>query len=403
MTQLRKEAMKLITTAKALELEFQRLIKSHSSISLGVAWASASTPSYKLLLEHRDKIRVAVIGTHFYQTDANVLDDFVDSDRVKFVLQTNGVFHPKVYLFWSDDYWEALIGSANFTAGAFGQNTELCTLLTKDDGLNLLELQALINGYAQYARTVTGSEAERYRHLRESKKPELRKLMNQYGEQTTRKPAIESVVMGMDWDSYLAQIKKDKQHGFNERLDLLDWIQQAFASASRFKDIDSQSRRVIAGLPNQIMESAAWFGSMQGAGIFKNVVIEHPLHLSNALDAIPSSGTVTRAQYQRFIKEFRKAFPNGGDGIGTTTRLLSMKRPDQFLCVDSANLKRLAKDVGINRADLLDYNRYWDEIVERIMDTPWWKSKPPTKDADLRAWKARAAMMDALFYEPKPH
>jgi len=395
--------MKLITTAKALELEFHRLIESQSNISFGVAWASASTTSYKLLLKHRDKIRVAVIGTHFYQTDANVLADFVDCDRVKFVLQTNGVFHPKVYLFWSDDYWEAIIGSANFTAGAFGKNTELCTLLTSDDGLNFTELQALIDDYAKNARSVTATEAQRYRHLWESKKSDLRKLMNQYGEQPARKSAIESSVMGMDWESYLAQIKKDEQHGFNERLDLLDRIHQAFASEPRFMDIDAQSRRAIAGLPNSVIESAAWFGSMKGAGTFKNVVIEHPLHLSNALDAIPGSGTVTRAQYQRFIKEFCKAFPNGGDGIGTTTRLLSMKRPDQFLCVDSANLKRLAKDVGINRPDLLDYNRYWDEIVERIMDAPWWKSSPPASGSDLKAWKARAAMMDALFYEPKQH
>lgn len=401
MTQLRREAMKLITTAKALESQVQRLIKSHSNISIGVAWASASTESYKLLLEHRKKIRVAVIGTHFYQTDADVLDDFIDSDRVKFVLQPSGVFHPKVYLFWSDDFWEAIIGSANFTAGAFGKNTELCTLLTMDDGLDLTELQSLIDEYAESARTITGPEAERYRRIQASKKPELRKLMDQYGEKPPRKLAIESTVMGMDWPSYLAKIKEDEQHGFDERLVLLDWMQKAFASAPHFKDIDAQTRRAIAGLPNQVMETAAWFGSMQGAGTFKNVVIQRPRHLSDALDQIPTSGTVTRAQYLCFIHEFCKAFPNGRDGIGTSTRLLSMKRPDQFLCVDSANLKRLAKDVGIIRADQLDYERYWDEVVERIMDAPWWRSEPPISGPDLKAWKSRAAMLDALFYEPK--
>lgn len=366
-----------------------------------MAWASASTESYKVLIQHREKIRLAVIGTHFYQTDADVLDDFIDSDRVKFVLQPSGVFHPKMYLFWSDDYWEAIIGSANFTAGAFGKNTELCTLLTKDDGLDLKELQDLIDGYAENSRAVSRTEAERYRRIRESRKIELRKLSDQYGEKASRKPAIESAVMGLDWPSYLKKIKLDEQHGFDERLALLDWIQQAFASKPHFKDLDAQARRAIAGLPNQVMESAAWFGSMKGAGIFKNAVIERPGHLSDALDHIPASGTVTRTQYQCFINEFCKAFPNGGDGVGTATRLISIKRPDQFLCVDSANRNRLAKDVGIIRADLLDYERYWDEVVERIIDAPWWKSEPPVSGKDLKAWKARAAMLDALLYEPK--
>jgi hypothetical protein len=393
--------MKLLTTAKALESQIQRLIIGYPHISLGVAWASAATRLYRLLFEHKEKIQVAVIGTHFYQTDANVLDDFVDSDRVKFVMQPAGVFHPKVYLFWSDNYWEAIIGSANFTAGAFGNNTELCTLLTKDDGLNLSELKTLIDSYAESARTVRKSDAQRYRDIQESKKEDLLKLTDQFGTKPSVKPAIDSAVMGMDWPLFLARIKEDDQHGFEERLNLLEWIKDAFSSAPHFKDIDSQTRRAIAGLPNQVMPSAAWFGSMQGAGTFKNVVIEHPQLLSDALDQIPSDGTVTRAQYQRFIRIFVKAFPNGGGGIGTSTRLLSMKRPDQFLCVDSANLKKLAKDVGIIRADQLDYDRYWDEIVVRIMNTPWWKSETPLAGWDLKAWESRAAMLDALFYEPK--
>jgi hypothetical protein len=401
MKPLRKDAMKLITTANSLASETQRLIKHYPNISFGVAWASASPSSYKLLLKHREKIRVGVIGIHFYQTDADVLDDFIDSQQVKFVLQASGVFHPKVYLFWNDDFWEAIIGSANFTAGAFSKNTELCTLLTKDDGLDLAQLQSLIDQYSENAKTLSADEAKRYRHIRESKLPELHKLKDQYGQMPPSKPAIESEVMGLDWQSYLALIKQDDQHGFEERLLMLDWVQRAFASVAHFKDLDAQTRRAIAGLPNEVLETAAWFGSMQGAGRFKNRVIDQPQHLSDALDHIPLTGTVTRVQYKSFIKSFCKAFPDGGGGIGTSTRLLSMKRPDQFLCVDSANLRKLAEDVGITQVTTLDYDRYWDEVVERVMDAPWWKSKPPTSGPDLKAWRARAAMLDALFYEPK--
>ncbi|HEJ3685338.1 phospholipase D family protein [Pseudomonas aeruginosa] len=393
--------MKLITTARSLDAHLHRLITTHKNIALGVAWASASTKAYGCLLKYRENIRTAVIGIHFYQTDADVLDAFVDSTTVQFVLQPSGVFHPKLYLFWSDDRWEAIIGSANFTAGALGKNTELCTLISDGDGLDLAELQAVISGYGTHARTINSVDAQRYRSMREARRPELDKLKDQYGARPASKDALESRVMSLDWPAYLAAIQKDVQHGFAERLDLLDDIEDAFNSAPAFKDIDPQLRRAIAGLPNKLIATAAWFGSMHGAGVFKNLVIEHPEQLSRALDCIPRDGQVTKSQYQAYVKEFCKAFPNGRDGIATATRLLSMKRPDQFLCVDSANRKQLARDIGIVSAHQLDYDRYWGEVVERIMNAPWWNSPPPSSGSNLKAWSARAAMLDALFYKPK--
>ncbi len=393
--------MKLISTGKQLEANLLRLIEQYSNISFGTAWASAATTPYALLLKQRGKIRTGVVGTHFYQTHPDVLDDFVQSSTVKFVLQPRGVFHPKMYLFWSGQEWEAIIGSANFTAGALGENTEMCTLLSHEDGIQLDELQVHIEGYAHQGKIISEVEAANYRRIWKAKQPELRKIVDQYGGKATTKSATESHVMGMDWPTFLAELKKDKMHGFDERLDLLDRIQEAFSSKPHFKDLDGQTRRAIAGLPNQVMEHAAWFGGMKGAGVFKNVVIESPEFLSTALDQIPTSGTVTRAQYQNYIAEYLKAFPNGRAGIGTATRLLSMKRPDQFLCVDSANRKRLAKDVGMTNSTQFDYERYWEEVVERLMDAPWWKSEPPRSGKALKAWNARAAMLDAIFYERK--
>ncbi|WP_286940284.1 phospholipase D family protein [Achromobacter sp. UBA4530] len=392
---------KLIATNKALEVTLARLIESYPNIAFGVAWASSSTRLYDLLLEKKNKIRTGVIGTHFYQTHPNVLEDFVQSKSVKFVLQPKGVFHPKLYLFWSEENWEAIIGSANFTAGALGENTELSTLISGEDGNRFNELQQIVSRYAAAARTITEQEASNYRRIWQAKQPSLRKLMDQYGESQASKAAIDSHVMSLDWPCFLSEIQRsDKTHGFEERLALLDQIRSAFLSTPHFKDLDSQIRRAIAGIPNDAIENSAWFGSMKGAGIFKNRIISHPEHISAALDCIPLEGTVTRPQYENYVAEFLKAFPDGRDGIGTATRLLGMKRPDQFLCVDSANKRKLAKDIGIKGASHLDYDRYWDEVVERIMDAPWWKSSPPKSKNGLRAWKARAAMLDAIFYEP---
>lgn len=78
-----------------------------------------------------------------------------------------------------------------------------------------------------------------------------------------------------------------------------------------------------------------------------------------------------------------------------------MKRPDVSLCVDGQNKRKLALDVGMVRADKLDYERYWTEVVERLQEAPWWKSPPPSGGNEANAWHARAAMLDASFYEEK--
>lgn len=391
----------LIATNKEFELNLARLIESYPNIAFGVAWASSSTKLYELLLQKKQKIRAGVIGTHFYQTHPKVLEDFVQSECVKFMLQPKGVFHPKLYLFWGGGNWEAIIGSANFTAGALSENTELSTLISAEDGNRFNELQEIVRRYSAAARTITKQEAVNYRRIWQAKQPELRKLMDQYGESPTTKPAVDSYVMSLDWASFLSEIQRvDETHGFDERLVLLDKMQNAFLSTPHFKDLDGHIRRAIAGIPNNAIENSAWFGSMKGAGVFKNKIISYPEQISVALDCIPLEGTVTKAQYENYVAEFVKAFPDGKDGVGTATRLLGMKRPDQFLCVDSANKKKLAKDIGIKRASKLDYARYWDEVVERIMDAPWWKSSPPKSKKELRAWRARAAMLDAIFYEP---
>lgn len=50
--------------------------------------------------------------------------------RVRFAMDSSGVFHPKLYLFESSDQdWSCLIGSASFGAAVFSTNTEACLLL----------------------------------------------------------------------------------------------------------------------------------------------------------------------------------------------------------------------------------------------------------------------------------
>jgi hypothetical protein len=123
------------------------------------------------------------------------------------------------------------------------------------------------------------------------------------------------------------------------------------------------------------------------------------MHISNALDCIPLNGEVSYQNYKDYIDNFRKAFDGDCEKcIGTATRLLAMKRPDVFICLDSKNQKDLCEDFGINK--LKSYEEYWNEIIVRIQYSDWWKSEKPKNKTGLKAWNGRVAMLDVICYEP---
>jgi hypothetical protein len=107
-----------------------------------------------------------------------------------------------------------------------------------------------------------------------------------------------------------------------------------------------------------------WFGSMRGMGDFANRIEENDDSLAAALDGIPRSGEVTRAQYDRYCRLFRKAFAGSSrtGGVPTASRLLAMKRPDTFLCVCKPNIAAASEALGFARTTL-DLNNYWERVV----------------------------------------
>ena len=51
--------------------------------------------------------------------------------------------------------------------------------------------------------------------------------------------------------------------------------------------------------------------------------------------------------------------------MGTASRLLAMKRPDLFLCVDAKNRTRIAKAFDVSAFSLQTFEGYWD-LMQRI-------------------------------------
>lgn len=394
--------MKLIITNADLRTNLSRLIKKYENISFAVAWASAGTEIFGELSANRNRIHKAVIGTHFYQTHPDVLDAFTESNNVRFILQPRGVFHPKLYIFWNQKHWELLMGSANLTAGALTNNAEAMILISDSDqtASSLKEnVVTLIDSYWDEARSVSKAAALSYRALWAKQQPALRRLSGQYGQTTITKAPAESAVMAMSWTQFFASVQKDAHHGFEKRCDLLKLVRTAFETTSHFQEMELGLRKTIAGLPTDFNEHWAWFGSMSGAGYYHQAVNHNNPHISAALDKIPLNGLVSREHYEAYLAEFVQAFPNGRHGVGIASRLLALKRPDYFICFDSKNKKELCQDFEIKQTGM-DYERYWEEIIERITDSVWWNEPRPRNALAGRVWDGRAAMLDAIFYRP---
>lgn len=395
--------MKIITTNNKFESLLVKLINKYEDIHISVAWASANTNVFKALLENKEKLSSTTIGTHFYQTDPNVLEAFIESESVKFITQPSGVFHPKVYFFSNSEGWEAIIGSANMTAGAMKKNQEMSVHFSSSDQSdpNLkVDILKSITAYFDSASVITAEEADAYRSIWEKNKIKLQGLSDVYGEKISSKPSIQSTIMRMHWDDFSSLVKKDPYHGIKERLNLLNDIHQGFLDYSEYKDMPLALRKTIAGLPNELHSHWGWFGSMKGAGVFHSNINNNNQYISDALQHIDLKKNITKSDFMLFVNCFVKAFPDGRDGIGTASRLLAMKRPDIFVCIDDKNNRNMCKDFGIKISGMT-YERYWDELICRIHDSIWWQTNQPKEKIEKEIWKGRAALLDCIFYEHK--
>jgi HKD family nuclease len=403
--------MKMITTSKILEKEFKRLISTYREFFWATAWASSSTTIFNELVSRKRQIKKIIVGIHFYQTHPDFIEAFVNNDRVHFIQQPDGTFHPKVYLFYnSDDEWEVIIGSANFTNSAFNKNTEASILISNKDNDSktiLTDTKNLIEKSWNEGKTFNNIELNNYRLTWRNQQAKIKSLSGKYG--SNKKipiPIYNVAVANRTWRQYIDRINNEGAETLNHRLTVINLAHEIFEDNNHFHTIGLEERKFIAGIPNHLENDGNWlwgvFGSMKGAGIFKNRIIENDINISLALGKIPSVGTVTKKQYDNYIELFQSAFIGtqleNANNLATATRLLSMKRPDTFVCLDSKNKSELCRDFGIIQSEM-NFERYWEDIVLRIYDCNWWINPDPKNDIEEKISMARAAFLDSLYYE----
>ncbi len=396
--------MKVIVKAKKIDKLLVDLMNKYKKYHIAAAWASLGSDASFVLLKNKKRIQQMVVGTHFYQTHPDFINKFINSEKVKFILNTSGIFHPKVYLFSNNkDEWECLIGSANFTTSALSKNSEIIVHIKHSDDNSNDVYNSILNEISRYwedAFTISKNDYSSYRKIWEKNSKKLKLLGGNYGDLPKPSILVKSKIFTLSWSEYFNLLKVDEFDSFDKRVLLLNEANKYFINNNHFSDMGKIERRELAGIvsKNQIRSDIewGWFGSMKGSGKFQNRINENNEYLSIALDAIPLQGDILRSDYEKFVTSFKKAFPEDGAGVAIASRLLAMKRPDYFVCLDKRNLHGLCGDFGISKNVTLQ--SYWDDIIERIIDSVWYCSSKPVDDSEFSAWRGRVAMLDVIFY-----
>lgn len=383
-----------------------RLFGQSDEVFIAVAWGT-SNPTLAAMIKNQAKIRRLVVGTHFYQTEPAFLEKISVLDAAR-VMGASGhaTFHPKVYLFLSASSASIIIGSANFTNGGLAKNVEACVLLeAPHNNPTVVNLREFIETEWARGHTIDDEFLRDYTVQYEATR-KFREALTKFVH--FRKPkgsAPKGDPLIMDWKTFVSKVREDKHHSVEGRLAVLRGARDLFNNGTAFETFSEIERKSIAGIlgprEREIEDfDWAWFGSMFGAGVFKNRIINNPSVISHALDAIPLRGAVARSDYETFVQRFESAF--GSDerkaGIAPASRLLAMKRPDYFVCYDSPNRAGLSQHFGVAKSAVA-LGTYWDYLVEPMLYSAWWLApRPAGQEGEI--WDGRAAFLDAIYYQP---
>ncbi len=394
--------MEIISDNKILISKFKKLIINCKHISILTAWATNKNPLSEVLYKNSNKFYKVIVGLKFYQTDPKFLNRYLKNQKIQYIKNdTSGVFHPKVYLFESDSKWHLFIGSSNFTQQGFGKNIEISLYQQSDNfnDLNYLKIKKVISEIWNDSSKMSKSEILEYSKIYNIQKTKVNSLSGKYEKNKRTKPIYKIPILNSTWKEYVKKIKKNEEKWkIDGRIELLNITKQYFIDKGELLYMNKNQRQEISGIGSNQNLMYGSFGTMSARGFFKsyiNNIVEHPI-LSKALNEIPLSGNISKVQYMNYIDKFNLVFTEANE-IAGATRLLTIKRPDVFVNLNSKNKDKLCGEFGISKN--IGFEEYWDSIICRIQDSDWWKNPRPKGKLELEIIDKRAAFLDSIYFE----
>lgn len=398
-----------LVDAKSTARRLTALIKKHDRISIAVAWGGITSVAETLLV-HRVKFESVLLGVDYSATDPNLIARLVDIPNAFVAKNRPGCFHPKIFYFQSGTKAEAIVGSANFTRGGLGPNWEASVHVkgAADDPF-FQQIRDQLDRYKHLHLPITQQLADGYRRQSKVVGSRLRPKNPVLPGEGKIWERANSPLGTMPWKRFAKLARQDRHHDFKKRTKLVRGIQQILSKAPSFADLSAAEAKGVAGVLGRVEAERegldrldwGWFGSMGGAGTFAELIGLENEALAAALDAIPKRGDVTEVQFDDYVAAFTAAFSGSSRTarLAPATRLLAMKRPDFFVCVNGGNTAGLAAALAF-APTTIKLENYWERVIEPIQQAPWYNSPRPT-GRNMELWDARVAMLDAIYYRPR--
>jgi hypothetical protein len=217
-------------------------------------------------------------------------------------------------------------------------------------------------------------------------------------------------------------------HALDERLRLLDYIDEI--RQKPLADLLVEDRLAFAGKHTSQHDyshynfDVEWFAGTKGAKVFHALLDLSPEKFDAALAHIPLTGDVSLADYQSFVSDFQQIFteytqikPQGEKApLAVATRLLAMRRPDQFIALNNNKIDILCQGLSIAKFKNNDFSSYWQDMIGTLRTFAWWHQAEPTvitesesennqdevtnkkENRELILWKNRAVLIDLFLF-----
>src|SRR5262245_8500262 len=134
-------------------------------------------------------------------------------------------------------------------------------------------------------------------------------MASDFNDKRGGKSPLRTPLLKMPWDAYYQRVLAERHHDVDKRIAVLDEARRLFETRGSLSGMSKAERQGIGGFAARGDVPWGWFGSMFGAGVFKNLVNANSPGLSRALDAIPMRGAIRRDEFLRFIDAYVGSYP----------------------------------------------------------------------------------------------
>lgn len=215
-------------------------------------------------------------------------------------------------------------------------------------------------------------------------------------------------------------------HALDERLRLLSYIdgirQQPLAELTLEDRLTFTGKHTSKHSYNLYNFDVEWFAGTKGAKAFHVLLEQSPEKFDAALAHIPLSGDVNYEAYQKFVADFQQIFTEYNQEssqsikapLVVATRLLAMRRPDQFIALNNKKIDILCQGLSIAKFNNTDFSSYWHDMIGTLRTFAWWHQAEPevtiehnevtnteedqSANRELTLWKNRAILIDLFLF-----